>query len=106
MTWDGPLWPVPLCCSYPIKSGTASACRVWRGGPDIALDVRVTKKQERVNAILTLRNLLLLPNPDAQSSAWAMPVVLGIQCGIMHHDTTVLSMTGLVINSSVSMTNG
>ena len=46
---------------------------VARGGPDIALDVWVTQEQEGLNGERILSNLLLLHNPDAQSSDWATP---------------------------------
>ena len=39
-----------------------------RGEPDIAVDIRVTTEQEGLNGGPVLRNLLLLCNPDAQSS--------------------------------------
>ena len=44
-----------------------------RGGPDFALDVWVTKEQEGLKGERVPRNLLLLCNPDAQSSVWATP---------------------------------
>ena len=44
-----------------------------RGGPDFALDVWVTKEQEGLKGERVPRNLLLLCNPDAQSSVCATP---------------------------------
>ena len=43
----------------------------WQGGLDIALDVWVTKEQEGLKGRRVLCNLLLLHNPDTQSSVWA-----------------------------------
>ena len=43
----------------------------WRrGGPDIALDVWVTQEQEGFAGERVLCHLLLLCNPDIQSSVW------------------------------------
>ncbi len=44
-----------------------------RGGPDIALDVWVTQEQEGLKGERVPRHLLLLCNPDTQSSVWATP---------------------------------
>ncbi len=44
---------------------------VGRGGPDIALDVWVTKEQEGWKGERVLRNLLLLCNPDTPGSVRA-----------------------------------
>ena len=51
----------------------AASLAISRGGPDIALDVWVTQEQEGLKVERLLRNLLLLCNPDAQSSVWATP---------------------------------
>ena len=42
-----------------------------RGGPDIALDVWVTKEQEGLNGERLHRNFLLFNDLDAQSGVWA-----------------------------------
>ena len=47
----------------------------WRGGPNIALDVWVTQEQEGLKGEHLLRKLLLLHNPDTQSSVWATPAI-------------------------------
>ncbi len=46
-----------------------------QGGSDITWDVWVTQEQEGLKAEDVLRNLLLLHNPDAQSSVWATPPI-------------------------------
>ena len=51
----------------------ARTLRVWRGDPDIALDVWVTKEQEGFAGERVLCHLLWLCNPDTQSSVWATP---------------------------------
>ncbi len=45
---------------------------MWRGGLNIALDVWVTQEQEGLKSERVPHNLLLLHNPDAQSSVWAI----------------------------------
>ena len=59
-------------CHPPVIS-SSDMHEMWRGGPDIALDVWVTKEQEGLKGERVLCNLLLLHNPDAQSSVWATP---------------------------------
>ncbi len=54
----------------PLAPGGFIVSEGW-GGPDIALDVWVTKEQEEWNAERVLHILLLFHNPDAQSSVWA-----------------------------------
>ncbi len=44
-----------------------------RGATDVALNVWVTKEQEGLKEEHALRILLLLCNPDTQSSVWATP---------------------------------
>ncbi len=46
---------------------------LWWGGPDIAWDVWVTQEQEGLKGEPFLYILLLLCNPDTQSSVWATP---------------------------------
>ena len=41
--------------------------------PKLALGVWMTQEQEALKVERVLRNLLLLHNPDAQSSVWATP---------------------------------
>ncbi len=53
-----------------------------RGGPDIALDVWVTKEQEGWQEERLFCNLLLLHNPDAQSSVWATPPNSGLSTSL------------------------
>ena len=60
-----------------VTGHSTGACRSRgfgsRGGPDIALDVWVSKEQEVLKDERLTRSLLLLHNPDAQSSVWATP---------------------------------
>ncbi len=62
-----------------VTGHSTGACRSRgfgsRGGPDIALDVWVTKEQEVLKDERLTRSLLLLHNSDAQSSVWATPPI-------------------------------
>ena len=54
---------------FPLRQG--------RGGPDVALNVWVTQEQEGFRSGPVLRVLVLLCNPDTQSSVWATPSLPG-----------------------------